>query len=112
MSRILKGEYERVMKENDLDVFILPTVKYCAPKLPKDPNNMKVKEYCEHAYGMVEPSLLSNVTGFPSLQIPVKNHPKNGLPIGMCIVANNFEDAKCVHVANVYEKLRGPLKKL
>eukprot|EP00483_Globobulimina_turgida_P007507 UN07521 len=112
LSRILKNEYEKVMDDNDLDVLIYPTIKWTAPPLPKDVVNMNVNECVEHAFANVANTMPSNVTGHPTITIPVEYNKINGLPIGMSIVAKNYQDAKCVHVANVYRKMKGPLQKL
>eukprot|EP01084_Bolivina_argentea_P048563 89461_1 len=112
LSRILKNEYERVMDENDLDVLIYPTIKFTAMKMPENVNNCSVNECVEHAFANVANTMPSSITGHPTLSIPVEYNKENGLPIGMSIVAKNYQDAKCIHVANVYEKLRGPLKTL
>lgn len=112
LSRIFKKEVEKVMIENDLDVLIYPTIKYTAPQLPTDIDKLSPKECIEHALSMVANTMPSSLTGHPTLSIPVEYHENNGLPIGMSIVAKDFQDATCIHVANVYEKIRGPLKNL
>eukprot|EP00485_Elphidium_margaritaceum_P007730 CAMPEP_0202700638 /NCGR_PEP_ID=MMETSP1385-20130828/13820_1 /ASSEMBLY_ACC=CAM_ASM_000861 /TAXON_ID=933848 /ORGANISM="Elphidium margaritaceum" /LENGTH=559 /DNA_ID=CAMNT_0049357871 /DNA_START=8 /DNA_END=1687 /DNA_ORIENTATION=- len=110
LARIAKQEYERVMDENELDVLIYPTIKFCAPPLPIDVKQQTPKECAEHAFCNVANTMPSSVTGHPTLQIPVAYH--NGLPVGMSIIAKDWDEAKCIHVANVYEQIRGPLKDL
>eukprot|EP01083_Nonionella_stella_P136551 415561_1 len=112
LSRVLKNAYEKVMDENDLDVLVFPTIKFTAAELPNDVSNLGVDECIEHAFKNVANTMPCNITGFPTLSIPVEPNQRNGLPVGMSIAAKNYDDAKCIHVANVYERVRGPLKDL
>lgn len=102
LARIMKHEYEKVMEDNDLDVLIYPTIKFTAPELPDE--NCSATVCMQHAFQMGANTLPSSLTGHPTLSIPV-GFDNNGMPIGMSIVAKDHEDAKCIHVAKVYERL-------
>lgn len=48
-----------------------------------------------------------NVLGFPSTQCPMGLCPKTGLPVGVQIVANHFNDHLTIRMAEYLEKNNG-----
>ena len=91
--RLIKDDFSNAFKE--VDVIIGPTSPHTAFKLgsKSDPVSM----YLEDIY-----TIAVNLAGLPAISIPAGS--ANGLPIGMHIVAGDFEEAKVLNVAHQFQK--------
>jgi len=91
--RLIKVDFSNAFKE--VDVIIGPTSPHTAFKLgsKSDPVSM----YLEDIY-----TIAVNLAGLPAISIPAGS--ANGLPIGMHIVAGDFEEAKVLNVAHQFQK--------
>lgn len=90
--RLIKDDFTRAFK--DVDVIMGPTSPHTAFKLgsKSDP----VAMYLEDIY-----TIAVNLAGLPGISIPVGM--ANGLPVGMQIVAGDFEEAKILNVAHLFQ---------
>lgn len=92
---LMKQEFEEVFKE--CDALITPT----SPILP-----FKIGEKANDPMAMYMVDALStpiNLAGICGMSVPA-GFSSNGLPIGLQIVANQFEEGKLFHVGHAFEK--------
>lgn len=91
--RLIKNDFTNAFK--DVDVIIGPTSPHTAFKLgsKSDPVSM----YLEDIY-----TIAVNLAGLPAISIPAGS--ANGLPIGLHIVAGDFEESKVLNVAHQFQK--------
>ena len=93
---LIMRDFEKVFEE--VDVLIGPTSPYPA---------FKVGEFVNDPLKMYMADVLTipiNTAGVPGLSFPV-GLSKDGLPIGLQIIAPQFEEGRCIQVADVLEKL-------
>ncbi len=93
--RVLQNKTNDIFKEYDL--ILLPTTPTTAFKLNdvKDPIAMYLQDiYTVHA----------NLTGNPAISIPLGKH-SNGLPFGLQVMADHFEEKKMFNFSRILEKL-------
>lgn len=82
------------------DVIVMPTLPYTAPLLPKTEST--VKERLKNSLGMVKNTSPFDCTGHPA--ISVNAGKSEGLPVGMMIIGNHFEDQKVLQAAYAVEQ--------
>ena len=83
---------------NEYDLILLPTTPTTAFKLNdvKDPIAMYLQDiYTVHA----------NLTGNPAISVPLGQH-SNGLPFGLQVIANHFEEKKMFNFSRTLENLK------
>ncbi len=89
--RIIKQDFENTF--NDVDLILTPTSPTTAFKIGEmvsDPLQM----YLMDIY-----TTSANLAGIPGISIPVGND-SNGLPIGLQLMANQFEELKLLQLSN------------
>ncbi|HEU0050793.1 MAG TPA: Asp-tRNA(Asn)/Glu-tRNA(Gln) amidotransferase subunit GatA [Patescibacteria group bacterium] len=94
---LIRRAYENAF--TDVDVLITPTTPTTAFKIGEkihDPLAM----YMEDIF-----TVAVNVAGLPAVSIPCGDH--EGLPVGMQLIGNAFEDAKILDIGYAYEQARG-----
>ncbi len=94
--RVLQDKTNDIFK--DYDLILLPTTPTTAFKLNevKDPIAMYLQDvYTVHA----------NLTGNPAISVPVGKH-SNGLPFGLQVIANHFEEKKMFNFSRILEKIK------
>lgn len=92
--RVLQNKTDEILK--DYDFIILPTTPTTAFELDAvtDPISMYLQDiYTVHA----------NLTGNPAISIPTGEH-SNGLPFGMQVIANHFEEERMFNFSKQLEK--------
>lgn len=92
---LIKKKFDDTFKK--YDVIIGPVAPTTAPKLGeslKDP----LKMYLSDIYTVV-----ANLTGLPAISIPC-GMDKKGMPIGMQIMGDCFQEKKIINVAYAYEQ--------
>lgn len=92
--RLIKNDFERALDE--VDVIMGPTSPHTAFPLgskTKDP----VAMYLEDIY-----TIAVNLAGLPGLSIPAGM--VNGLPVGLQIVGRDFDEAKLLNVAHMFQQ--------
>jgi aspartyl-tRNA(Asn)/glutamyl-tRNA(Gln) amidotransferase subunit A len=94
--RIIRDRTKELLKKYDFIVMpITPTTAF------------KLGEHSENPLEMYLADLFSvqaNVVGVPAISIPC-GKDKKGLPIGLQIIADDFEEAKLLHFSNTIVKL-------
>lgn len=85
------------------DVLCYPTLPFPAKEIP--PADAPVDEYVARALEMIPNTSVSNMTGNPTLTIPVAGG--DPLPVGMSIVGRHFHEPTVLRVGRAYEKLVG-----
>ncbi|MBQ2890414.1 MAG: Asp-tRNA(Asn)/Glu-tRNA(Gln) amidotransferase subunit GatA [Clostridia bacterium] len=71
-----------------------PTVAYGLNQNIDDPVKMYLADIC---------TVTANIVGIPSISVPC-GYDKNGMPIGFSISAKQFDDAKAIQFADIYER--------
>ncbi len=92
--RLIKNDFERAL--NEVDVIMGPTSPHTAFPLgskTKDP----VAMYLEDIY-----TIAVNLAGLPGISIPAGL--VNGLPIGLQIVGRDFDEAKLLNIAHMFQQ--------
>lgn len=84
----------------DIDVIAAPTVPSTAFKIGEntgDPLKMYATDIC---------TVTVNIAGLPALSIPC-GYDDKGLPIGLQLIGDKFEEQKLLNTAYAYEKILG-----
>tara|TARA_Y100000310_G_C20684113_1_gene817868 strand:- start:2361 stop:3680 length:1320 start_codon:yes stop_codon:yes gene_type:complete len=92
--KIIK-EYKKLLKK--FDVLIGPTMPILPPKF-SDIEKMKPTDI----YAMDALTIPSSLAGLPSISIPCEEI--NGLPVGMQIISDHFEEGKLIRIGDAYER--------
>lgn len=93
---LIKESFCNVFKK--YDVLLTPTAPSTAPKKGDSLNN-PVKMYLQDAY-----TVSSNLAGLPALSIPC-GLSDSGMPIGMQIIGNTFDDEKVLSIGYKFQQL-------
>lgn len=93
--RLIKNDYDKAFSE--CDVVLMPSTPTTAFKFGEFSDD-PIAMYLADIY-----TASANLAGIPGISVPVGNDSKN-LPIGMQFLANQFEDAKVIQVADFVEK--------
>lgn len=94
---LIKQEFDRAFSKYDL--ILGPAAPTTAPKIGeslKDP----IKMYLGDIY-----TISVNLAGLPGISVPC-GRDDNGLPIGLQLIADRFEEKKIIRAAYTYEKTR------
>lgn len=94
---LIKQQFDKAFEK--YDVLVAPVSSTTAPKLGeliKDP----MKMYLSDLY-----TVSTNLAGLPAMSVPC-GMDKNGLPIGMQLIGNCFEEKKLLRVAYTLEQIR------
>ncbi len=92
--RLISDDYQRAFKE--VDMILSPTSPCPAFKIGSKTNN-RVDMYLSDIF-----TVTSNLTGLPSISLPAGF--MNGLPIGLQLTGNYFEEARMLNVAHRYQQ--------
>lgn len=82
------------------DIILGPVAPTTAPKLGSSLSD-PIKMYLGDIY-----TISVNLAGLPGISIPC-GKDSNGLPIGLQLIANSFEEKKLIQAAYTYEQIRG-----
>ena len=86
------------------DVILGPVAPTTAPKLGRSLSD-PLKMYLGDIY-----TISVNLAGLPGISVPC-GVDKKGLPIGLQLIGDCFQEKKLIQTAYTYEKIRGELKK-
>jgi mandelamide amidase len=86
-----------------LDALILPTTPLPAAKIGDDVETELNGEMVNTFLTFIRNCDPISVAGYPAITVPA-GYSKSGLPIGMQIVANPWEDDKLVSMAYAFEQ--------
>lgn len=92
--RIIKEDYVKVF--NDVDVIMGPVTTNTAFKLGEKVDD-PVSMYLSDIY-----TIALNLAGLPGMSVPVE--PVNGLPVGLQIIGNYFDESKLLNVAHQFQQ--------
>ena len=95
---LIKQEFDRAFET--YDIILGPAAPTTAPKLG-DSLSDPLKMYLGDIY-----TISVNLAGLPGISIPV-GKDSNGLPIGMQLIGNAFEEKKLLRAAYTYECATG-----
>lgn len=96
---LIKAAFDKAFET--YDVILGPVAPTTAPKLGESLSD-PMKMYLSDIY-----TISVNLAGLPGISIPC-GMDKKGLPIGLQLIGNCFEEKKLIRTAFTYEKARGP----
>jgi aspartyl-tRNA(Asn)/glutamyl-tRNA(Gln) amidotransferase subunit A len=94
--RLIRDKTKEILKKYDF--IVMPITPTTAFKLGEHSDN-PLEMYLADLF-----SVQANVVGVPAISIPC-GKDKNGLPIGLQVIADDFEEAKLLHFSTLIEKL-------
>jgi aspartyl-tRNA(Asn)/glutamyl-tRNA(Gln) amidotransferase subunit A len=94
--RLIREKTKEILKKYDF--IVMPITPTTAFKLGEHSDN-PLEMYLADLF-----SVQANVVGVPAISIPC-GKDKNGLPIGLQVIADDFEEAKLLHFSTLIEKL-------
>lgn len=95
--RLIKNAFEKAFEE--YDIILTPVSPTTAPKLGESLGH-PLRLYPADVY-----TVCANLAGIPAMSIPCGKDSK-GLPIGMQLMANAFQEKKLIQTAYTYEQER------
>ncbi len=93
--QLIKQDFMHAFK--DVDAIITPTSPTTAFKFGEKTQN-PLSMYLADIY-----TVSINLAGVPAISIPIKE--ANGLPVGLQLIGNNFEDVKLLKIAKIVEDM-------
>ena len=100
--RLLVNEMHRIL--DGCDAILMPCSDHVAP-LIKDTNSVLTKTLDQDSLTIENCLTLANFSGMPSITVPCGF--VDGMPIGVNIMGNIFEDEKVLDIAYGLEKITG-----
>ena len=94
--RLIANDFVEAFK--NCDVILSPTSPSLAFKIGEKSNN-PVQMYLSDIY-----TIGVNLAGLPGMSLPC-GFSKSGLPIGMQLIGNYFDEAKLLNTANIYQNV-------
>lgn len=102
LQRRISAEFSEQFK--DIDVIAAPTVPTPAFRLGEnmdDPLKMYATDIC---------TVTVNIAGLPALSVPCA-YTEKGLPVGLQLIGNKFDEQKLLDTAFTFEKIKGGFRK-
>lgn len=100
LSRELGSRYDDAL--NEVDVLAMPTTPQTAHRLDPDLTRLEV---IDRALNMLANTAPFDVTGHPGLSVPCGT--LDGLPVGLMLIGNRFDDATVLQAGHAYEESVG-----
>ena len=91
----IKNEYNEIFTK--CDVLLSPTTATSAYKF-RNENSEFISNNIADKYTMT-----ANLAGLPSISSPC-GYDNNNMPFGMCLTGKNFDDARVIAIADIFEK--------
>ena len=98
ISRRLRGEYDKMF--TDCDLLLMPTVPMKAQPLP--PADASLDLLIQRAFEMIGNTTVFSLLGHPAMSMPCGL--SEGLPIGMMLVANYYNEPAIYRAAHAFEQ--------
>lgn len=92
--RLIKADFDKVFSQ--VDLLVTPTTPTTAFKLGEKSGD-PIQMYLSDVY-----TVSVNLAGIPAMNIPIGKH-SNGLPIGMQIISQKFDEEKIFQIANLIQ---------
>jgi amidase len=99
LSRLLKKTYNDAFARHDL--LLMPTTPMKATPIPAQDAPLSL--YCQRAFEMLPNTCPFDVSGHPAMNIPCGLSA--GLPVGMQLVAANYNESTIYRAAHAFEQL-------
>lgn len=99
LMRKLAARYVAAFRKYDL--ILLPTLPMKAQEIP--PPDAPLELFVQRAFEMVGNTCPFNASGFPAMNVPCGM--SEGLPIGLMLVANNYDEMTIYRAASAFEGL-------
>jgi len=99
LSRLLKKTYNDAFARHDL--LLMPTTPMKATPLPAQDAPLSL--YCQRAFEMLPNTCPFDVSGHPAMNVPCGMSA--GLPVGMQLVAANYNESTIYRAAHAFEQL-------
>ena len=90
--RLIKSDFDRAFEQ--VDVILTPTTPTTAFKIGEKSND-PLQMYLSDIF-----TTSANLAGIPGISIPI-GKDSSGLPIGLQLLANQFQEEKLFHLANI-----------
>jgi len=100
LSRELADRYDEALA--DVDVLAMPTTPQTAHEMREDLTRLEV---IERALDMLPNTCPFDVTGHPAVSVPCGT--RDGLPVGLMLVGERFDDATVLRAAEAFERSHG-----
>lgn len=97
LSRELAERYDEALA--DVDVLAMPTTPHTAHELREDLSRVEI---VERALSMLPNTCPFDVTGHPAVSVPCGT--SDGLPVGLMLVGERFDDATVLRAAEAFER--------
>ena len=97
LSRELADRYDEALA--DVDVLAMPTTPQTAHEMREDLTRLEV---IERALDMLPNTCPFDVTGHPAVSVPCGT--RDGLPVGLMLVGERFDDATVLRAAEAFER--------
>ena len=97
LSRVLAERYDEALA--DVDVLAMPTTPQTAHEAREDLTRLEV---IERALNMLPNTSPFDVTGHPAVSVPCGE--SDGLPVGLMLVGERFDDATVLRAAEAFER--------
>mmetsp|Transcript_17904 Transcript_17904/g.26659 ORF Transcript_17904/g.26659 Transcript_17904/m.26659 type:complete len:470 (+) Transcript_17904:1158-2567(+) len=93
-------EFEQAF--NRVDIMLVPTAPTTAPKIQDILNSVDnpLQEYANDVM-----TIPSSLAGLPSISIPANPSKKTGLPIGLQLIANKYQERILFEKASIFENI-------
>jgi len=101
LARELAGRYDEALA--DVDVLAMPTTPQTAHERREDLSRLEV---IERALNMLPNTSPFDVTGHPAVSVPCGT--SDGLPVGLMLVGERFDDATVLRAAEAFERSVDP----
>jgi amidase len=98
LNRQLTKEYDKLLSQ--YDILIMPTTPMKATPLPTKEDSAEL--HVQRAFEQIGNTCQMDATGHPALSIPCAM--REGLPVGMMLVGNHFDEATLYQAAAAFEK--------
>ena len=105
------SDYQKKLKELDLDILLMPTLSHPAPVLGHLGMNLEFDILFARMQKWAYTTPYFNANGAPSLSLPLGHDELNDLPIGMLFSANHGQEALLFDIAYQLEEAQ-PWKKI
>jgi amidase len=92
-------DYQRYLKELDVDFLLTPTVSHVAPEIGKLGINQDFEEMFEKVMNWACFTPYANACGCPTISLPVGHDATNDLPIGMMLWSNHGLEKDLLDIA-------------
>jgi amidase len=96
----LRGAYDDAL--TDFDALLMPTTPVTAFELEEDLTRAELIDRAQGKEGRTRNTMPFNMTGHPAMSVPCGT--TDGLPIGMMLVGNQFDEETILRIGHAFER--------